>query len=153
MIKLKISVFLLYILMSSISMASEAQKIFSNLNFKLDISYSSDLIRKFDKSGEKIKIIVWIDQFGKKYMEEEAIAYSEATIGLDDSVYIRGVPLRDTNYIYKRDKRYMVTIEIISAREVYADNILDCYEYPKVREMTIEDIQDSIMYFKCKLLR
>ena len=151
--KLNISVLLLYMLVSSISMASEAQQIFSNLNFKLDISYSSDLIRKFDKSGEKIKVVVWIDQFGEKYMEEEAIAYREITSTLKDKIAVRGVPLSDANYIYKRGKRYMVTVEIISARDVYTNNILNCFEYPEVKDMTIEDIQDSVVYFKCKLLR
>lgn len=121
--------------------------IFSNLNFTVSVDYSPGALNKLRKSNEKVKVWVIIDQYGKQYMEEEAVADGEMIINSGEKAVFHGVPLRDSHYRYKSDKRYLLMIMAISARKTYENNILHCYSKSMI-DHTMSDYtrQSSSVY-------
>ncbi len=136
---------------SKISPASSS-KLFSNLNFAISIDYSSRALHKLQKSNEKVKVWIIIDQFGKQYMEEEAVASAEIIINPGEKAVFHGIPLEESNYRYKANKRYILTISVISARKIYENNILNCYSRSGI-DHDIHTIQNKTVQFTCKLIR
>ncbi len=129
-----------------------ASKIFSNLNFTVAIDYSSSALQKLQKSNEKVKVWVIIDQYGKQYMEEEGVADGEMIINPGEKAVFHGVNLGDSHYRYKSNKKYMLTIMVISARKIYENNILNCYSKSNI-DYTIHTVQDKVVEFTCKLIK
>ena len=128
-----------------------ASKIFSNLNFTVSVDYSSSALKKLRKSNEKVKVWVIIDQYGKQYMEDEGVADGEIVINPGEKAVFHGVPLSDSHYRYKSNKKYLLTIMVISARKIYENNILLCHSKSN-KDYTIHTIQDEVVEFACKLL-
>ncbi len=154
----KLKWLMLYIIILSISAFSGEKSVskisfnnvFSKLNFTVSIDYSPKALRKLQKNHEKVKVWVIVDQFGKEYMEEEAVADGEITINPGEKAIFHGVPLTNSHYRYKANKKYLLTIMVISARKIYENNILHCYSKSGII-YDIHTIQDKVVAFTCKL--
>ncbi|MEA3490391.1 MAG: hypothetical protein U9R27_00660 [Campylobacterota bacterium] len=141
---------LVYIVVFNIdSLAKERG--FDNLNFAVSIDYSSRAMNKLKKSGEKVKVWVVIDQYGKRYMEEEAVADTEIIINPGEKAVFHGVPLRQSNYRYKKHKRYILTVMVVSARKKYSNNILNCYSRSGEVDYDTSRLAGEVLKFECKL--
>ncbi len=128
-------------------------KIFSNLNFTVSINYTPKALHKLQKSNEKVKVWVIVDQYGKQYMEEEAVADVEIIINPGEEAVFHRIPLREKNYRYKNNKKYILTVSVISARKIFENNILDCYAKSGKIDYDISQIQGKVLEFQCKLIR
>jgi len=158
MIKLRwIIVYIIVLSVNSIAadkstMNTSLSEVFSKLNFTVSIDYSSRALKKLQKSNEKVKVWVIIDQYGKQYMEEEAVAAGEVIINPEEKAVFHGVPLADSHYRYKKNKKYILSVEVISARKIYENNILHCYSKSGKIDYNIHEVQGKELVFQCKLI-
>lgn len=130
-----------------------SDKAFAHLNFTVSIDYSPRALHKLQESHEKVKVWVIIDQFGKQYMEEEAVADKELIINPGEKAVFYGIPLRESHYRYKKNKKYLLSVELISARKIYENNILHCYSKSGEINYNIHELQGRELAFYCKLIR
>lgn len=128
------------------------EKAFADLDFTVSIDYSPKALHKLQKSHEKVAIWATIDQYGKQYVEEEAVADKEIIINPGEKAVFHGISLTDSHYHYKKNKKYMLLVEVISARKIYEDNILDCYSKSGKINYNIREIQGRELVFQCKLI-
>ena len=128
-------------------------KIFSNLDFTVAIDYSSKALQKLKKSNEKVKVWIIIDQYGKQYMEKEAVATKEIIINPGEKAVFHGIPLTENHYRYKKNKKYRLSVEVISARKIYENNIIHCYSKSGKVDYDIHKIQGKTLELQCKLIR
>jgi len=129
------------------------EKVFANLNFSVSIDYSPKALHKLQKSHEKVKVWVIIDQYGKQYMEEESVADKEIIINPGEKAVFHGIPSTKSHYRYKKNKKYILTATVVSARKIYENNILDCYSKSGTTGYDIRKIQGRELVFQCKLIR
>jgi len=149
---IKVRWVIVFMIVLSINSFAEG-KAFANLNFSVSIDYSSQALQKLQKSHEKVEVWVIIDQYGKQYMEEEAVAEGEIIINPGEKAVFHGLSSTDSPYHYNPNKRYMLTISIMSARKIYENNILDCYSKSGKIDYNIHEIQGKELVFQCKLIR
>lgn len=123
---------------------------FSNLNFEVSIKYTKRALHKLQAGNEKVKVWVILDQYGKQYVEEEGVASDEIIIDPGEKAVFHGLPLANSSYQYKSDKRYKLTIMVISARHTYPDNILNCWSKYGT-EYDIKKLEGKRVEFECKL--
>ena len=123
---------------------------FSNLNFTVSINYTSRALQKLQDNDEKVTVSAIIDQYGKQYIEEEAVAFKDITINPGEKAVFHGIPLKESSYSYKENKKYILTINIVSARKVFINNLLICSG--KI-DFNIKDIKEKVLKFECKLIK
>lgn len=128
------------------------EKAFADLDFTVSIDYSPKALHKLKKSHEKVKVWVIIDQYGKQYMEEEAVADKEIIINPEEKTVFHGIPSTKSHYRYKKNKKYILTVTVISARKIYENNILNCYSKSGKTGYDIREIQGRELVFQCKLI-
>lgn len=130
-----------------------SDKAFTHLSFTVSIDYSPRALHKLQESHEKVKVWVIIDQYGKQYMEEEAVGDKEIIINPGEKAVFHGIPSTKSHYRYKKNKKYILTISVISARKIYENNILHCYSKSGKIDYNIREIQGRELAFQCKLIR
>ncbi len=158
---IKLRLIIVYIIVLSVNgfaddrgaINTSSSEVFSKLNFTVSIDYSSKALQKLQKSNEKIKVLVIIDQYGKQYMEEEAVADKEIIINPGEKAVFYGIPSTESHYRYKKNKKYILTINVISARKIFENNILDCYAKAGKIDYDISQIQGKVLKYQCKLIR
>ncbi len=132
---------------------TSSSEVFLKLNFTVSVDYSSRALHKLQESHEKVIVLAYIDQYGKQYVEDEGVADAEIIINPGEKAVFHGVPLRDSHYHYKKNKKYMLTIDVVSARKIYENNILDCYSKSGEFDYNIREIQGKELAYQCKLIR
>lgn len=134
------------------SASASSNKVFANLHFAVSVDYTSEVWQKLREGNEQVTVSAIIDQYGKQYMEEEGISYKEITIIPGDNAVFQGMPPTESSYRYKKNKKYLLTINIYSARKTYQNNILNCSTESGRIDFDIQEIQDKVLKFQCKLL-
>jgi len=125
---------------------------FKKLTFSVNIDYTAQALKKLKETGEMVEVDAIIDQYGKTYMEKEAVAYETKVVSPGESITFYGVSLSDENYHFQKEKRYVVTVMVLSARKAASDNLLDCEDVSGNIDYSMSSLQNKVLKFKCKLI-
>ncbi len=128
------------------------ENLFSKLNFTVHIDYTPKALHKLKRNKEKVIVSVIIDQYGKQYMEDEAVAFKDIMIDPGDKAFFHGIPLRESSYRFKANKKYRMTVFVLTARRVFENNLLSCYEKSRAVDYDAFGINGKVFEFKCELI-
>ncbi len=145
-----IVLFVIVFAFGAVSFAGE--NLFSKLNFTVQIDYTPKALHKLKTNKEKVVVSVIVDQFGKQYMEEEAVAFKDIMINPGDKAFFHGIPLRKSSYRFKTNKRYRMMIGVTTARRVFKNNLLNCYEKSGAVDHNAFGVDGKVFEFKCELI-
>ena len=124
--------------------------------FSIAVKLSAAADERLRKLGESIKVIAYFDgnplPGQGRYeppMRDVYLGMAEKLVDSKNEVHFNDVkiPQRDWNRL--ADKNYFVTINTVSARNVYRGNLLDCAEPIDVR---ITAMQDKTTDVRCSLI-
>jgi hypothetical protein len=142
-------------LLKGMSMQSNSMKSvdpFKRLTFSVNIDYTPQALQTLKKVGEKVEIDAIIDQYGKSYMEEEAVAYETKIVSPGEKVIFHGVSVSDDSYHFQKGKRYIVTVMVSSARKAVLDNLLACEDLSGNIDYAMETLEGKELQFKCRII-
>lgn len=117
----------------------------------IPIEYSDKAFNAIQASGGKLRSSLTVDQYGPQYMEEEAIAFLDRTLALEETLNVAGIPFSQSGYRINPEKTYKLTVTIFRSEEAAEDLILEVYSADGEVDWNTSEIQGRSLVHHCKL--
>jgi hypothetical protein len=146
--------FIIIIILPLIASCNLGKKVKGD-DFTIDVKLSQAASSRLGKLNETVKVIAYFDGDGKKIEGQETAPFRDVYLGQKEieiregeQAHFENIRFSQADYSRLFSPKYYVTLNIVSGRRAYKDNLLAC----DVPIYTIDKFANRVTTVNCKLI-